>query len=154
MSTNLPYRLGVNTLITNSEGLFLIVQLVGYKDNEWKFVGGGVDEDETLVDASYREIEEEVGISKDDLMLVGESTHVHSYDFPEDMDNPIKNKYQGQKKHQFVFKYIGEKNSLNIQEEEIKKYKWVSYKDLKSHLVFPNQFENAQKIIQEFKLDI
>jgi len=152
MSKDLPYRIGINTLVVDKNQRFLLVQLHGYKQNEWKFVGGGVKLNEEPLEAVYREILEEVGIKKRDLKFLGQSKYVHSYDFPDNMDSKIKYKYKGQKKFQFVFRYVGDSCDLVIQEEEIRAYKWVKQNELKDCLLFPDQFQNAQKIIEEFSL--
>jgi 8-oxo-dGTP pyrophosphatase MutT (NUDIX family) len=38
----------VNVIIVDTEDLFLIIQKVGYADNEWNFIGGGREEGESL----------------------------------------------------------------------------------------------------------
>lgn len=48
--------------------------------NEISFAGGKIEENETKIEAMYRETEEELGIKKDDLILLGElDTMVSSY---------------------------------------------------------------------------
>ncbi len=151
ISHQLPYRVGVNALILN-KNRYLLVQLQEYKENEWKFIGGGVEENEEPLEAAFREILEEVNITKKDLQLVGESKHVHQYDFPVEMKGSIKKRFKGQLKHQFVFRFSGKKEDIFLQKEELKNIKWVEFLKLKKHLTFPNQYDNILKIILEFDL--
>ncbi|MEA2056853.1 MAG: NUDIX domain-containing protein [Patescibacteria group bacterium] len=144
------YRQGVNCIIVDKDNQFLVIQLQQYGSHQWKFVGGGIEVNESVVEAAYREIREETNILRSDLTLIGESKHIQQYDFPKELK--ITKKFKGQKKHQFVFQFIGNKNSIVIQQAELKNYKWIPKKELKKYLVFLGQFENAQKIITEFSL--
>lgn len=148
--TKLPYRLAVNCIITNSDDQFLVIQLQEYDNDQWKFVGGGIEDTESNIQAAYREIKEETGILQKELQFIGESTHIQQYDFPLDLE--ISKKYKGQKKHQLIFKYTGNKNAIKIQEAELKNYKWVQKTELKKYLIFSGQYQNAKKIIDEFDL--
>lgn len=147
---NKQYRQGVNCIIIDKDNQFLIIQLQQYDSHQWKFVGGGIEGNESIAEAAYREILEETNILKNDLNLIGESKHIQQYDFPGELE--ITKRFKGQKKHQFVFQFIGNKDSIVIQQEELKDYKWVPKKELKKHLVFLGQLENAQKVINEFNL--
>lgn len=45
----------VRAIVTNDDRQFLLIRPHGYKDNSWTFVGGGVEENETDLEALYRE---------------------------------------------------------------------------------------------------
>lgn len=143
------YRKGVFAIIINQENKFLLVQLNAYGDNEWNFVGGGREGDETSEENLYREIKEELGLDLTQFIMIGKSSHVYQYDFPEPILKDDGVTYDGQIKEQFVVRFIGKDSGIKIQEDEIRKYKWISVKDLQSHLVFNNQYERAMLVIQE-----
>ena len=145
-----PYRQAINCIIVNDKNQFLVIQLQGYNSQQWKFVGGGIESNESSIQAAYREIKEETNISNNNLKLLGKSKYIQQYDFPEELK--ISKKYQGQKKIQYVFRFVGDNDSIIIQEAELKDYKWIPESELKNHLIFSGQLENAQKIIQEFNL--
>ena len=149
---NKPYRQAVNCIIKNINNHFLIIQLQEYSDNQWKFVGGGIEDNESIIEAAYREIEEETSISKNDLQLLGESSVIQQYDFPKEMNKEITKKFKGQRKYQFIFTFVGNVNDIKIQEEEIKNFQWVSKEKLGDYLLFPGQIDNFNKIIDEFSL--
>lgn len=70
----LPYRNNVCCLLYQDE-LFLLVQLIGWSDNWWKFIQGGIEEGESLIEAAARELYEEAGVN--DIKIIAESKHSH-----------------------------------------------------------------------------
>ena len=71
---DMDYRQSTLAYITDDAGEFLLVQKEIYKDNEWTFAGGGVDEGETPSQAVTRELEEELGSKK--FRIVGQSKQI------------------------------------------------------------------------------
>jgi len=70
------------------------------------------------------------------------------YDFP----TPIEVdgvSYLGQIKYPFLIKVTCDKSKIQIQEEELKEIKWVKFDELIDHLMFPNQYEDIVKIIED-----
>ena len=54
--------------------LFLILKRVPDKGGFWQYVSGGVEKyDKTILDAAYREVKEEAGISREDIVKVYEN---------------------------------------------------------------------------------
>jgi len=147
------YRKGANAFLIDNEKNFLLVQKTIYGDNQWEFPGGGVDEDETYEEAVLRELEEELGTNK--FKILAESKQILKYDWPSEViEDYLKNKgeyYLGQEKHQFLIKFTGNKDEIAFKENEIRKIKWVPYEELEKHLIFEDQWESAQKVIEEFK---
>ena len=66
------FRKGVSALIINKKQEFLLVNLVSFELRFFAIPGGGLEDDESLLDAAYREVEEEVGISKKSLQFIGQ----------------------------------------------------------------------------------
>jgi len=145
-----PFRKGAITIVIDADNNFLIVQKNKYKDDEWVFLGGGREDDETLEQNIYRELEEEIGAEESEFEFVGVSTHKIEYDYPKDTVMKIHNgKYRGQSYEQVILRFIGDKNKLVFTPNEFKKHKWVRGKDLQKYLIFPNQYENNIKAIKE-----
>ena len=141
-----PYRKGVIAIVIDEDGKFLVVQLNSYNDNEWNFVGGGRKKGETEEENLYRELEEELGCGRGCFEILGKSRKRLKYLFPETMKD---NYFKGQVKDQFLVRFIGDKKNIKILEDEIKDYKWVLFEELKDCLLFPDQYENAIKVIEE-----
>lgn len=152
--SSMPYRQGANAMVLNSEGEIFIVQKTSYKDSEWDLPGGGLEDDELPSEGVLRELEEELG-SKD-FEVLAQSKSINQFEWPLEVIErgySKRNKwYRGQQKHQFLVKFSGNKNDIKLQEEEIKKAKWVKPADLLAHFVFPGQAENAKSLIVEFSL--
>lgn len=142
------YRQGVLGIIIDDENNFLIVQLNSYGKNEWNFVGGGKDGDETAEENVIREIKEELGIKESDFHIIGKTINPFKYDFLE----PIMREgvlYSGQIKEQFLVKFTGDKSSIKLQKEEVRKHKWVKFEELEHLLIFRGQFDNVKKVLKE-----
>lgn len=147
---NKPYRLGVNAIVVDIDDNFLLVQKNGYKENEWNFLGGGREEGETLEQNLFRELNEEIGTTKSDFEIIGISSFKIEYGYPADTALRINGgKYCGQSYVQVILRFIGDKSNLFFSKEEFRTHKWVKAKELENHLIFPNQYQNHQKAINE-----
>lgn len=148
--SNKPYRNGVIAIIIDKDDSFLLIQKNGYKDNEWDFLGGGREGDETLEQNLFRELKEEIGSKKSELEVVGISTHKIEYDYPADTVMKIHGgKYRGQSYEQAILRFVGDKDKLAFSTEEFRGHKWVKAKELEKNLVFPNQYQNHKKAVDE-----
>lgn len=97
------YRKGVAALIMNTRGELLLVNLTSFEEKYFAVPGGGQDEGETLLDAAYREIKEELNIDKSDLELVGSSDTPAVFDFKESALFRDGVTYMGQEKYYFLY---------------------------------------------------
>ncbi len=145
------FRKGVSALIINSKNEFLLVNLESFKTHFFTVPGGGLEQNETLEEAVYREIEEELGIGRQSLELVGMSKEPieHIFKTKKLIRNSIQ--YDGSERYFFGFKFIGEDSEIKLQEGEVRSYKWSLYEDLKDYLLFDNQLDDTtQKIVELF----
>jgi len=147
----LPYRQSTLGLITNSNGKFLVVNKSLYQENQWSFPGGGVDKGETPKQALNRELQEELCSNK--FEIVGQSRFPYIYEWPDDVIETAFQKYgqyfRGTQLTQFWVKYTGTPEEVQAG-DGLKDIKWATREELKTHLIFPNQWENAEKVIREF----
>lgn len=151
---NLNYRQSTSAVILNKLERILIVQKCSYKDNEWDIPGGGIEVGERPEVAIVRELSEELGTDK--FEVIKTSNLRDFYEWPDELINQkIKeNKpvFRGQERKQFLVKFAGEESELKIQEEEIRAIKWVSPKELSDYFVFPNQMEKMEELLTEFEI--
>lgn len=153
MTASKPYRIGATAYVLNAQGQILIVQLNHYKDGEWSLPSGGREDNETAQQNAVRETSEELGIKPEYLELVGISQHKMTYDFPANVDLEkvwAARKYRGQQKDQVVFKYTGDNQEFEIDTNELRRYMWCDISELRKYLVFPNQLQQTQKVLNEF----
>lgn len=75
------FRANVGIILTNDEGKLLLGGRVGSKG--WQFPQGGMFEGEAAESAMYRELEEEIGLTRDDVALLGVTRDWLRYRLPE-----------------------------------------------------------------------
>lgn len=147
----LLFRKGVSALIINNKNEFLLVNLESFKTHFFAIPGGGLEQKETLEEAGYREIEEELGIARQSLELIGVCKEPLQFRFKAKKLYRNDIEYDGSERHFFGFKFIGNESDIKLQEGEIRSYKWVSYENLKDYLLFDDQLaETAEKILELF----
>ena len=144
------YRKGVSALIINTSNEFLLVNLNSFEERFYAIPGGGGVEGESLEDAAYREIMEELGIKAESLELMGKDDTPLQFTFK---TSKIKNGVEiiGSQRYFFGFKFIGDDSEIKLQEDEVRAYKWVSFAELDKFLLFDNQLaETSEKIFELF----
>lgn len=146
-----PYRKGVLGIIIDKNKKFLIINKQNYQENEWSFPGGGIEKGETLKEAIKRELQEELGTSNFEIIAESETPYI--YEWP---DETIIKRYQekqelyrGQEVHYFLVKFTGENKDIKLEEEEIRKIRWVLLNELPAYLIFPGQWQSAKTHIEE-----
>lgn len=153
---DLGYKQKSAAIIINENKEFLLVQLQTYTEGYWNFSGGGIDEGETKEQALKRELKEELGTDK--FEILEESKVKNQYDWPDFVVAKRLRKegktYKGQIMNQFIAKFTGKDSNIKLQEEEIRKYKWVKHEDMQEHLIFPYQWENFKAVIEASSLDL
>jgi GrpB-like predicted nucleotidyltransferase (UPF0157 family)/8-oxo-dGTP pyrophosphatase MutT (NUDIX family) len=126
-----------------------LVNLESFEDRYFAIPGGGVEPGETLENAVYREIYEELGIKQKSLRIVGQSDIPLRFKFKVTKLNRDGVEYEGSERYFFGFRFIGEDSEIKLQEGEIGSYKWVTYNDLKDYLLFDNQLQETLEKINE-----
>lgn len=143
------YRKGVSVLIVNAKEEFLLVNLESFETKYFAIPGGGLEEGESVEDAAYREIQEEIGITKESLELIGISKTPLQFIFKRGAMVRDGREYIGSERHFFAFRFLGNDNEIKLQENEVRAYKWVTYSDLKDYLLFDNQLDDTKEKIME-----
>ncbi len=147
----LPYRKGTIGIITDDENNFLVVQMVDYGENDWRFPGGGVEDEEKEEETILRELNEELGTDKFELLK--RSKNLIKYDWPEHVViNQIKNKnryFRGQTQTQFLIKFTGNKEDIKVDPGELRQIKWIKREEFKDYLHFEHELEEAEKVLEE-----
>lgn len=96
--------------------------------NIWQFPQGGIDNGEEVQEALFRELEEEIGTNK--ANIVAEFPEWISYDFPKKIAKKMK-PYKGQTQRYFLLK-LDEDANINLETEhpEFMSYKFVDIDDV------------------------
>ncbi len=121
----MKFRLTVNAAIFNKDGEVLLCKMPknqGVYPGQWALPGGGMEEDEQMLDALKREIKEEVGLDVTDIVPI------HFQD-----DERIKLLRNGGEEAVYmihlVFQAKADSNSVTIN-DEFEDYAWVGKRDL------------------------
>jgi len=113
--SQLPYRPNVAFVLIDENGkiFFVIFRSMPDPDAGWQMPQGGIDAGESPTDALWREMQEEVGTRKAEIIAA--YPHTVTYDFPPDMQGGIYHgKYRGQTQHWFLLRFLGEDEDINI----------------------------------------
>lgn len=139
----------VRAIVTNEDSQFLLIRPHGYKDNSWTFVGGGVEANETDLEALYRELREEVNIQH--ISSVRESSLVNWFEFSEEFKAKKKVDYDGQHAKYFHVS-VPNHTQIAIQECEVADFCWTSDADVLKRITVSKHREIFNFIADEFKL--
>ena len=80
LKINTGYRLNVAMIVLNEDNKVLFCKRRNTEN--WQFPQGGVDENEKIESAMFRELNEEVGLEKDNVEIKAVSQNLIYYDIP------------------------------------------------------------------------
>ena len=151
---NLPLRNGVGIVVLNKKNNVFVAKRIDNPKSFWQMPQGGVDQGEDLLQAAYRELEEETSIKNVELIKELEGTT--TYELPQNLLGIIwKGKYRGQIQKWFLMRFTGDEKEINIKTKnpEFLDWKWIELNkitdevvDFKLH-VYKELREKIKKII-------
>jgi len=123
------YRANVGIILSNSRGQLLLAGRIGSKG--WQFPQGGMLEGESPHDAMYRELHEEVGLTPDDVELLGATEHWLRYRLPKKyLRHRSKPLCIGQKQRWFMLRLTGAEERVRLDGSdtpEFDRWRWVEF---------------------------
>jgi putative (di)nucleoside polyphosphate hydrolase len=122
----LPYRACVGIVLANRRGRVFVGRRADQKTASWQFPQGGIDEGEMPRTAALRELEEEIGTDRAEV--IGESDGWLTYELPDELLGKVwKGKYRGQRQKWFAMRFTGKDQDIRIDTEhpEFDAWKWV-----------------------------
>ncbi|MBS3086878.1 NUDIX domain-containing protein [Candidatus Pacearchaeota archaeon] len=143
--SKLKYRKNVCAIAIDEDNRILIVKKE--EDNSWQFIQGGVNENESLLDALKREIKEEIGLNPEQLKTIAAASHLNIYDWPTELQT--KKGFRGQEQSFFVVG-ISDKNRFKLNEEELMDYKWVDINEIHFFITRSDLIESLNAIKKQF----
>ena len=111
---------------------------------------GGIDDGESPVDAARRELEEEIGTSKADVLA--ESQRWLTYDLPPELLGKVwKGRYRGQRQKWFAMRFTGTDSDINLETRhpEFSTWRWSPLPDL-PRLIVPFKRAIYEAVVRDF----
>lgn len=108
---SLPYRPNVGAVLFNAAGLILVARRADMPNAEgapggWQLPQGGMDAGEDPAVAVFRELEEEIGTAKAEILA--EHPEWLNYDLPPELiGKALGGKYRGQTQKWFALRFLG-----------------------------------------------
>lgn len=142
------FRAGVGAVILNENGEVLALER---KDipGAWQLPQGGLNEDETPIEAVRREVEEETGIAPDQLEWLASGSRLLAYELPPECRS--KRIGRGQVQYWFLFRFTGQEKNITLGDhKEFRDWKWMSMEGLATKVVSFKQ-PVYQELVRDFK---
>jgi len=97
----------------------------------WQFPQGGIKHGETPEAAMYRELQEEVGLERQHVRVLGRTRDWLRYDVPEQwLRREWRGHYRGQKQIWFLLRLVGRDNDVRLRtsaKPEFDAWRWSAY---------------------------
>jgi len=123
------YRLNVGIILCNSNNELLWARRIG--QNAWQFPQGGIRKNESYEDALFRELYEEIGLSENDISIIGATSDWLYYQLPKELIRyGTKPLCIGQKQRWFLLQLESGEENINLESSsrpEFDDWRWVDF---------------------------
>ncbi len=148
---NLPYRPCVGIALFNTSGHVFVGTRIDTPD-AWQMPQGGIDKGEDILTAAFRELHEEVGTDKAELIRVAEEKL--RYDVPPELS--LKHwggRYRGQEQTWVALRFTGVDSDIILDTHapaEFDKWQWIPLSQTVD-LIVPFKRDTYAKVISLFQ---
>lgn len=150
MNTSKVYRPNVGMMLIKRPGLVWVGERLGFPGS-WQMPQGGIEPDEDIETAFFRELEEEVGTARADILSI--MPEKLRYDFPEGKKLKLYGGlYDGQEQTWVAARFTGHDAEINIHSHnpsEFQAWKWVSIEFLLDTII-PFKRGVYEKVVAAF----
>ncbi|TCS60877.1 putative (di)nucleoside polyphosphate hydrolase [Varunaivibrio sulfuroxidans] len=123
------YRSGVGAALFNDYGEVFVAKRIDTPSEAWQMPQGGMDRGEAPKDAVMRELKEEIGTDKAEI--IAESAEWLYYDIPAELSKTLwKGRYLGQKQKWFALRFTGRAEDIVLDADdhpEFNAWQWTSF---------------------------
>ena len=137
-------------MVLNKHNKVFVGKRIDSKNDIWQMPQGGIDGDETTVEAAYRELLEETSIKS--IEILAESSKWFFYDVPDFLVGKLwGGRYRGQKQKWMLFKFTGDEKEINISTNcaEFCEWQWIPVEAL-PEVVVSFKRNLYRSIVKEF----
>jgi putative (di)nucleoside polyphosphate hydrolase len=133
----LPYRPNVGAVLFNRDGLVLVARRADLPNAEapaggWQLPQGGIDEGEDPRQAVLRELAEEIGTGRAEV--IAEHDAWLTYDLPPELVGvALKGRFRGQRQRWFALRFTGQDSDIRLDLDphpEFDAWRWVALSEL------------------------
>jgi putative (di)nucleoside polyphosphate hydrolase len=148
------YRLNVGIILVNDSGRVFWGKRQGH--DAWQFPQGGFTTGETAVEAMYRELYEEIGLTKEDVKILGVTKHWLKYRLPPQYIRHGKTPVViGQKQKWFLLKLVTSEQKIRLDlsdTPEFDSWRWIDYEEPPKQVIFFKQqvYHQALKELEQY----
>jgi putative (di)nucleoside polyphosphate hydrolase len=146
------YRSGVGIMLLNREGGVFVGRRIDMQGAPaWQMPQGGIDPGETPRQAALRELKEEIGTDKAEILA--KSRVWLKYDLPVELAGGVwGGRYRGQRQKWFAMRFTGCNHDIDIATEhpEFEAWQWVAPERL-PELIVPFKRQLYIDILKEFR---
>ena len=149
--STLPYRPAVGVMLINRQGLIFVGKRIDQTVEGWQMPQGGIDEGEEPRDAVFRELKEETGTDKAEI--IAEMSDWITYDLPPHLVGvAFHGKYRGQRQKWFAMRFLGEDGDIDLHahEPEFSDWRWLALEEL-PRVIVPFKRGSYTKIVAAFR---
>lgn len=135
--TRLPYRPNVGAVLFNPQGQVFVARRADLPNAEgtpggWQLPQGGIDEGEDPRGAVLRELAEEIGTDRAEI--IGEHPEWLTYDLPPELIGvALGGRYRGQRQRWFALRFLGTAADIRLDLDphpEFDAWRWAALSDL------------------------
>lgn len=144
------YRPGVGVMLLDAANRVFVGRRIDIAGDNWQMPQGGIDKGETPRQAALRELKEEVGTDKAEI--IAESTRWLSYEVPSDITRRLwRGRYRGQRQKWFAMRFLGRDEDIDLMTHhpEFDAWEWVAAAEL-PRLIVPFKRQLYLDILAEF----
>ena len=144
------YRPGVGVMLLDPMNRVFVGRRIDIAGDNWQMPQGGIDKGETPRQAALRELREEVGTDKAEILA--ESQLWLSYDVPQEITRRLwRGRYRGQRQNWFAMRFLGREEDIDLHTHhpEFDAWKWVPAPEL-PRLIVPFKRQLYLDILAEF----
>ena len=146
----LPYRPNVCMLVYNRNNEILICERARTPDS-WQFPQGGVEPDDSLEESVLRELEEELGASRELFAISYQLNTTYKYDWDQ-IPEFAKGIWRGQSQSFWLVSYLGTDKQIILDRScgEFRNWKWCA-RDKLLKLTDKIRFESYKLVLEEIE---
>ena len=149
--SSLPYRPCVGLMLFNPAGRIFVARRIDMPSEAWQMPQGGIDKKEKPRKAALRELKEEIGTDKAEI--VAESESWRPYDLPRELQGALwGGRFRGQTQKWFLLRFTGRDADIDIATEhpEFVEWKWAELAEV-PRLIVPFKRKVYEDVVAAFR---